>query len=97
VITTSSLLSLMAVAPSPWLLFLLLLFGGLGSAAFHPAGTGIARSIGGRRKGLVMSVFSAGGTVGVAVGPLIIGWLLMTGNLALSPLLMIPGCSAGWR
>jgi len=95
VITTSSLLSLMAVAPTPWLLVLLLFVGGLGSAAFHPAGTGIARSIGGRRKGLVMSVFSAGGTVGVAVGPLIIGWLLMTGNLALSPLLMIPGVLGG--
>lgn len=95
VMTSSSLLSLMAVAASPWLLFLLLLVGGFGSAAFHPAGTGIARSIGGRRKGLVMSVFSAGGTVGVAVGPLIIGWLLMTGNLALSPLLMIPGVLGG--
>ncbi len=95
VMTSSSLLSLMAVAPSPLLLFLILLVGGLGSAAFHPAGTGVARSIGGSRKGLVMSVFSAGGTVGVAVGPLVIGWLLMTGNLSLSPLLMIPGVLGG--
>jgi MFS transporter, FSR family, fosmidomycin resistance protein len=95
VITSSSLLSLMAVAPSPILLFVILLVGGLGSAAFHPAGTGIARSIGGDRKGLVMSVFSAGGTAGVAFGPLIIGWLLMTGNLALSPYLMIPGVLGG--
>jgi len=95
VMTSSSLLSLMAVAPTPWLLFVILLVGGFGSAAFHPAGTGVARSIGGERKGLVMSVFSAGGTVGVAAGPLIIGWLLMTGNLALSPLLMIPGVLGG--
>jgi len=95
VMTSSSLLSLMAVAPSPWLLFLILLVGGLGSAAFHPAGTGVARSVGGERKGLVMSVFSAGGTIGVAVGPLIIGWLLMTGQLALSPFLMIPGVLGG--
>ena len=95
VMTSSSLLSLMAVAPSPWLLFLILLIGGLGSAAFHPAGTGVARSVGGSRKGLVMSIFSAGGTIGVAVGPLIIGWLLMTGQLALSPFLMIPGVLGG--
>jgi len=95
VMTSSSLLSLMAVAPSPILLFLILLVGGLGSAAFHPAGTGIARGVGGARKGLVMSVFSAGGTVGVAVGPLIIGWLLMTDRLAFSPLLMIPGVLGG--
>lgn len=95
VMTSSSLLSLMAVAPTPWLLFVILLVGGFGSAAFHPAGTGVARSVGGSRKGLVMSVFSAGGTVGVAVGPLIIGWLLMTDRLALSPLLMIPGVLGG--
>jgi MFS transporter, FSR family, fosmidomycin resistance protein len=95
VMTSSSLLSLMAVAPTPWLLLVILLVGGLGSAAFHPAATGLARSIGGSRKGLVMSVFSAGGTVGVAVGPLVIGWLLMTGNLSLSPLLMIPGVLGG--
>jgi MFS transporter, FSR family, fosmidomycin resistance protein len=95
VMTSSSLLSLMAIAPTPWLLLLILLVGGLGSAAFHPAGTGLARSVGGSRKGLVMSVFSAGGTFGVAAGPLVIGWLLMTGNLGLSPLLMIPGVLGG--
>jgi MFS transporter, FSR family, fosmidomycin resistance protein len=91
VATCSALLSLMAVAPSPWLLVALLLVGGLGSAAFHPAGTGIARAIGGRRRGLVMAVFSAGGTVGLALGPLLIGALVMRERLDLSPWLMLPG------
>jgi MFS transporter, FSR family, fosmidomycin resistance protein len=95
VMTCSALLSLMAVAPSLWLLFALLFLGGLGSAAFHPAGTGIARGVGGRRKGLVMAVFSAGGTAGLALGPLVIGALLMTGRLHLSPLLMLPGLLGG--
>ncbi len=95
VMTNSVLLSFMAVTPSLPLLFLLLFVGGLGSAAFHPAGTGIARGIGGNRKGLVMAIFSAGGTVGLAVGPLVIGALLMTGRLDLSPLLMLPGLLGG--
>jgi len=89
--TSSVLLSLIAVAPSPWWLFLLLLVGGLGSAAFHPAGIGIARGLATGRKGLSVSVFSAGGTLGMAIGPLVIGALAMSGRLHLSPWLMLPG------
>jgi MFS transporter, FSR family, fosmidomycin resistance protein len=91
VATSSLLLSLIAVAPSPWLLAALLAVGGLGSAAFHPAGTAIARSLAAGRKGLAVSVFSAGGTVGIAVGPLVIGVLLITGRLDATPWLMLPG------
>ncbi len=88
---SSVVLSLMAVAPSPVWLFVLLLFGGLGSAAFHPAGTALARGLGGPRKGLAVSLFSSGGTLGMALGPLAIGTLAMAGRLDLSPWLMVPG------
>jgi FSR family fosmidomycin resistance protein-like MFS transporter len=91
VATSSMLLSLIAIAPSPVWLFALLLVGGLGSAAFHPAATGLARGLGGARKGLAVSVFSSGGTLGLAVGPLVIGALAMNGRLDLSPWLMVPG------
>ena len=91
VATSSLLLSLIPVAPSPWWLFLLLLVGGLGSSASHPAGTGLARGLGAGRKGLAVSVFSAGGTLGIALGPLVIGALIMAGRLDLSPWLMLPG------
>ncbi|MFN2322685.1 MAG: MFS transporter [Trueperaceae bacterium] len=91
VATSSVVLSLMAVAPSPVWLFVLLLFGGLGSAAFHPAGTALARGLGGSRKGLAVSLFSSGGTLGMALGPLAIGSLAMAGRLDLSPWLMVPG------
>lgn len=89
--TSSLLLSLIAIAPSPLWLGVILLFGGLGSAAFHPAGTGIARALGGSRKGLAVSLFSGGGTFGMALGPLVIGALLISDNLQYSPLLMVPG------
>jgi len=89
--TSSLLLSLIAVAPSPLWLFLVLFFGGLGSAAFHPAGTSIARALGGSRKGLAVSLFSSGGTFGMAMGPLLIGGLLISDRLQYSPWLMVPG------
>lgn len=93
--TSSAVLSLIAIAPSPWLLLLLLLFGGLGSAAFHPAGTGMARENAGEKSGLAVGLFSAGGTVGLALGPMIIGVFLINGWLEWTPLLMIPGILIG--
>lgn len=95
VITSSAVLSLMALAPNPWLLLLLLLLGGLGSAAFHPAGTGMARDAARGKGGLAVGLFSAGGTLGLALGPVIIGTFLMNGWLAWTPLLMIPGVLLG--
>ncbi len=95
VITTSAILSLMGVVPSPLLLLPLLLVGGLGSAAFHPAGSSLARSAVTRNRGLAMAVFSAGGTVGMAVGPLVIGWFLINDWLRFTPWLMVPGIVFG--
>ena len=95
VVTSTALLSLMAVTPSVPLLFALLLVGGLGSAAFHPSGTGMARDAARGAKGLAVGVFSAGGTLGLALGPLIIGVLIRRDLLAWSPWLMIPGLLLG--
>ena len=95
VVTSSAILSLMGVMPSPWLLLPLLLFGGLGSAAFHPAGISLARSAATRNRGLAMGIFSAGGTFGMAMGPLVIGLFLINDWLHLSPWLMAPGLLFG--
>lgn len=91
IVLSSGLLSLMAVAPTVAILFWILLIGGLGSAAFHPAGTSIARGLGGSNKSLAVGIFSATGTLGLAVGPVAI--LLVANNfgLAASPWLMVPG------
>lgn len=95
IVTSSSLLSLMGVVPDAALLLAVLFLGGLGSAAFHPAGTSLARDAGGRNKALTVSLFSAGGTVGLALGPSIILLLARTVGLGFSPLLMIPGVVLG--
>lgn len=95
VILNAGLLSLIGIVPTIYLLFGLLLLGGLGSAALHPALASIARTAGGRKGELAVSLFSAGGTVGVALGPVIV--LLLISNLGLSftPWLMLPAVLAG--
>ena len=95
IVTSTVLLSLVAVAPSPVALFVLLLVGGLGSAAFHPAGTSLMRGLGERFKELAVAVFSSGGTLGMAFGPVVILLMARTVGLAYSPLLMIPGVVLG--
>lgn len=90
--------SLLGWAPTFSVLVLVLLLGGLGSAAFHPPGASYAVRVGeGRGTGVRYSVFSFGGSLGYALGPLIaVGlvqwlglrglWVAMLPALALTPL-----------
>ena len=62
-------IALAADAPSYWLVLLLVLASGLGSAAFHPEGSKFAGFVSGRRRASGMAWFSLGGNVGYALGP----------------------------
>ena len=95
VMVSAGLLSFLALAPSVPVLVLILLLGGLGSAAFHPAGISIARATGGRFKELAVATFSSSGTIGLALGPIAILWLARRDLLHFSPLLMLPGLLLG--
>jgi FSR family fosmidomycin resistance protein-like MFS transporter len=66
--------SLGFVSSLPWLCVLLLL-GGLGSSALHPAGLGLARAASDRNPGLGVALFNAAGMAGGAAGPLLVGLL----------------------
>lgn len=67
-------MSLLGYMPGYAALLLLVAVAGLGSGFFHPAGAAyIARHSPQGRRGLWASVFSAGGTAGMALGPLIAG------------------------
>ena len=66
------LMGLVGLAPSYWLLLILVGLGSLGSAAFHPAGATVAGSIATTRRGAMLSVFSVSGTFGTALSPLLI-------------------------
>ncbi len=58
-----------------------LMFGGLGSGAFHAAGLLNASSSGGSKPTMATSIFFVGGQVGYALGPIIAGILLLRMDL----------------
>ena len=62
-------LSSVGLANSFWALAALMLLGGFGAAAFHPQGASLAAEST-QRRGLAISTFVSGGTVGFSLGPL---------------------------
>lgn len=59
-------------APNFALLGVLVMVGGVGSALFHPSGVGyVATASRIDQRGLWAAIFSAGGTAGMAIGPLV--------------------------
>ncbi len=58
------------VSSMPWLCVVLLL-GGLGSAALHPAGIGLARAVASGNPGFAVALFTAAGMAGGGLGPLL--------------------------
>ena len=86
-----SVLSLVGLATSTTMLAAILLVGGLGAAAFHPPAAALAHRLGGQRRGLAMSVYITGGTLGFALGPLFFAPAAERYGIELTPLLAIPG------
>jgi MFS transporter, FSR family, fosmidomycin resistance protein len=84
-------LSLIGIATSPLMLGLILVGGGLGCAAFHPPAAALAHQLGGRHKGLAMSVYISGGTLGFSFGPLLFAPVVQRFGLEWTPALAIPG------
>jgi len=86
-----SVLSLVGVAPTIPLLAAVLIFGGLGAAAFHPPAAALAHRLGGNHRGLAMSVHITGGTLGFSMGPLLFAPAAQHLGLAWTPFLAVPG------
>jgi MFS transporter, FSR family, fosmidomycin resistance protein len=86
-----SVLSLVGLATSTGMLAAILLVGGLGGAAFHPPAAALAHRLGGQRRGLAMSVYITGGTLGFALGPLFFAPAAQRFGIELTPVLAIPG------
>lgn len=78
-------LSCMGMATGMGSLMLMVVLGGIGVGIFHPQGAAMASraasELGGNRQGTVMSVFSSAGTVGFALGPVLIGAIVTTYGL----------------
>jgi FSR family fosmidomycin resistance protein-like MFS transporter len=69
----------------------ILIAGGLGAAAFHPPAAALAHRLGGDRRGLAMSVYITGGTLGFSLGPLCFAPFAQRFGIEWTPLLALPG------
>lgn len=79
--TTSTLGGLMAC----------LIAGGIGIGSFHPQGAAIVSFAADKARATTMSIFSSAGTVGVAVGPILITTIVAKFGFERSYLAVIPG------
>ena len=95
VVLNAALLSLVGVVPTLVLLVATMILGGLGAAALHPASSSLANMATGTRRQFAVSLFSAGGMVGVSLGPVLVLLLVESYGLASSGWLMIPGVVLG--
>jgi FSR family fosmidomycin resistance protein-like MFS transporter len=84
-------IALAADAPSFWLVLLLVLISGVGSAAYHPEGSKFAGFVSGRRRASGMAWFSIGGNLGFAVGPIATTAVVAAFDLRGGLILAVPG------
>lgn len=87
-------LSLVGLAPSAFVLGVLLVLGGLGGAAFHPPAAAAVYRSAGANKGFAMSVHITGGSVGMAMAPLFFAPTVERLGLHWSPVIAVPGLLA---
>ncbi|MCM3763244.1 MFS transporter [Alkalihalobacillus oceani] len=72
-----------------WLIFISVMISGLGIAIFHPEAAKVVHLTSGEHKATSMSVFSLGGTLGFALGPIVVtGSVLLWGLQGLLALII---------
>jgi MFS transporter, FSR family, fosmidomycin resistance protein len=82
-------IALVGIAPTYWLILASVLLSGAGVAAFHPEGSRFANYVSGQRA-TGMSYFTVGGTVGFALGPVMITPLVLGFGLAGTLAMLLP-------
>ncbi|MBV9837291.1 MAG: MFS transporter [Solirubrobacterales bacterium] len=82
--------ALAGIAPSYGLTFAAVVLSGVGVAAFHPEGSRFANYVSGARRASGMSLFSVGGNVGFALGPVVVTPLVLAFGLHGTLLVLIP-------
>ena len=93
-IVAVTILSFIGLSSSTLMLGAILVFGGLGGAAFHPPAAALVYRLADHRKGLAMSAHISGGSLGFALSPLVFVPLIARMGLHWSPLIMLPGVLA---
>ncbi len=77
ILWTAATMGLLGWSPSYLIAILLVGLAGLGTAAFHPRAMMNVYLLSGDKKGLGTAVFSMGGNLGFAIGPIIGGFLVL--------------------
>ena len=72
-----------------WIMFLAIV-SGIGIATYHPEAARLVNFAGGTKKGTAMSLFGVGGTIGFAIGPLIVTTALLRWGLKGTLVLIVP-------
>lgn len=85
---------LAAIAPSYWLILVLVFVAGIGIAAYHPEGAKFAAYASGPKRASGMAYFNIGGNSGYALGaivttPLVVWFGLVGGLLAVLPVIAV--------
>lgn len=74
-----------------WAMFIAVAFTGIGAALFHPDGGRMANYVSGEKKGKGISLFSVGGNMGGALGPMLaIFGIAVVGDLRGAAILAVP-------
>jgi FSR family fosmidomycin resistance protein-like MFS transporter len=99
---TGILMGCVGLVPNYLALLLVIFLTGVGTAAFHPIASMAVALAAGHQRGLGMSLFSAGGNVGFAVGPVMAAWLMgrfgLSGTVAvMAPGLLMAAAVYAWR
>src|SRR5205085_515223 len=82
--------ALAGFTPSYGLTFAAIVLSGVGVAAFHPEGSRFANYISGARRASGMSLFSVGGNLGFALGPVLVTPLVLAFGLPGTLFVLIP-------
>ena len=83
-------LALSGVVHSYRLIMVFAMLSGIGIAAYHPEAARLVNFSAGTKKGTAMSIFGVGGTIGFAIGPLIVTAALLQWGLNGTLVLMVP-------
>jgi len=81
---------LVGISPSYTFTFVAVVVGGIGVAAFHPEGSRFANYVSGARRSSGMSLFSVGGNIGFALGPVLVTPLVLIFGLSGTLFVVIP-------
>jgi MFS transporter, FSR family, fosmidomycin resistance protein len=86
--------ALIGVMPNYWCVFTIVAVVGVGLAAFHPEAARLVNRVAGKNKSSGMSIFSTGGQLGFALGPILTTTVVLAFGLKGTLLLVLPAVIA---